>query len=182
MALELVLLCFPSFLELCHHHTIKPSLDDGRYMGWWLDDGVQDFLPQNMALWHIEYFKLREFEKNSRSKKVTLIFSLPSPVKQFIKPSCERCPPYIQRKGASLSLKTMGCWEASEQTGLTKFPSVLNSFFIFYLKKIIYLFLAVLGLCCCVRAFSSCSKPGILFVAVHGLLIVVASLVVEHGL
>ena len=43
------------------------------------------------------------------------------------------------------------------------------------------LFLAVLGLRCCVRAFSSCGKWGLLFVVVHGLLIVVASLVVEHA-
>ena len=44
------------------------------------------------------------------------------------------------------------------------------------------LFLAALGLRCCVRAFSSCSERGLLFVAVHGLLIAVASLVAEHGL
>ena len=40
----------------------------------------------------------------------------------------------------------------------------------------------VLGLCCCTGAFSSCSEWGLLFVAVRGLLTVVASLVVEHGL
>ena len=32
------------------------------------------------------------------------------------------------------------------------------------------------------RAFSSCGERGLLFVAVRGLLIQVASLVVEHGL
>ena len=32
------------------------------------------------------------------------------------------------------------------------------------------------------QAFSSCSERELLFVAVHGLLIVVASLVAEHGL
>ena len=42
--------------------------------------------------------------------------------------------------------------------------------------------MAVLGLCCCARAFSSCGEQGLLFVAVRGLLIAVASLVVEHGL
>lgn len=26
-------------------------------------DGVQDTLPQNMAPWHIEYLKLKEFER-----------------------------------------------------------------------------------------------------------------------
>ena len=44
------------------------------------------------------------------------------------------------------------------------------------------LFLAVLGLRCCTRAFSSCGERGLLFVAVSGLLIVVASLVADHGL
>ena len=45
-----------------------------------------------------------------------------------------------------------------------------------------YLFLAVLGLHCCVWAFSSCGEWGLLFIAVCELLIAVASLVVEHGL
>ena len=45
-----------------------------------------------------------------------------------------------------------------------------------------YLFLTALGLCCCVQAFSSCGKWGLLFLAVHGLLTAVASLVAEHGL
>ena len=47
---------------------------------------------------------------------------------------------------------------------------------------LIYLFLAQLGLCCCAQAFSSCDEQGPLFIAVRGLLIVVASLVAEHGL
>ena len=44
------------------------------------------------------------------------------------------------------------------------------------------LFLVVLGLHCCTRAFSSCGERGLLFIAVRGLLIEVASLVAEHGL
>ena len=44
------------------------------------------------------------------------------------------------------------------------------------------LFLAALGLRCCAWAFSSCSEEGLLFIVVHGLLIVVAFLVAEHGL
>ena len=69
-----------------------------------------------------------------------------------------------------------------------------------FLKKIylfIYLFWPVLGLRCypqafsscgepgllfVSQAFSSCGEPGLLFVAVRGLLVAVASLVVEHGL
>ena len=45
-----------------------------------------------------------------------------------------------------------------------------------------YLFLAVLGLRFCARAFSSCGKWGPLFIAVRGPLTIVASLVVEHRL
>ena len=55
---------------------------------------------------------------------------------------------------------------------------------VYFLNLFIYLFifLAALGLRCCVRTFSSCGKRGLLFVVVRGLLIVVASLVAEHGL
>ena len=42
--------------------------------------------------------------------------------------------------------------------------------------------MAVLVLCCCARAFSSCGERGLLFPAVRRLLIAVASLVAEHGL
>ena len=57
----------------------------------------------------------------------------------------------------------------------------------YFLKKInlfisFILFLAVLGLCCCTPAFSSHGERGLLFIAARGLLIVVASLVVEYGL
>ena len=50
----------------------------------------------------------------------------------------------------------------------------------FFFLKLIN-FLAVLGLCCCMWAFSSCGKRGLLFIEVHRLLTVVASLAVEHG-
>ena len=42
--------------------------------------------------------------------------------------------------------------------------------------------MAVLGLRFCARAFSSCGKRGPLFIAVHGSLTIVASLVAEHRL
>ena len=49
----------------------------------------------------------------------------------------------------------------------------LFNLFIFWLR---WVFIAVRGL------FSSCGERGLLFVVVRGLLIAVASLVVEHGL
>ena len=53
-------------------------------------------------------------------------------------------------------------------------------FFLMYL--FIYLFLAVLGLRFCARAFSSCGEWGPLFIAVRGPLTVAASLFAEHRL
>ena len=64
---------------------------------------------------------------------------------------------------------------------------VLQPFVFFFLKSkfiylFIYLFLAALGHCCCTWAFPRCGQKGLLFIAVCGLLVVVASLVAEHGL
>ena len=42
--------------------------------------------------------------------------------------------------------------------------------------------MAALGLRYCAQAFSSCGEQGLLFVVVHRLLIMVASLVAEQGL
>ena len=56
--------------------------------------------------------------------------------------------------------------------------------FIYFINLFILftLFLAALDLRCCVWAFSSCSKWGLLFTAMHVLLIAVASIAREHGL
>ena len=56
------------------------------------------------------------------------------------------------------------------------FCEFLASLFIYLL------FLAALGLHCCVGSFSSYHEQGLLFVAAHRLLIAVASLVAEHRL
>ena len=61
--------------------------------------------------------------------------------------------------------------------GVGGIRSVTYSFFFFLI-----LHLAVLGLRCRTRAFSSCGEQGLLFVAVRGLLIAMASLVAERGL
>ena len=46
----------------------------------------------------------------------------------------------------------------------------------------IYIYLAALGLRCCLQAFSSCGEWGLFFVTVCRLLIAVAPLVEEQGL
>ena len=55
-------------------------------------------------------------------------------------------------------------------------------FVLFFINLFIYLFLAVLGLCFCARAFSSCGKWGPPFIAVRRPLTVAASPVAEHRL
>ena len=59
------------------------------------------------------------------------------------------------------------------------FLNDIEQLFFFFFN--IYI-LAALGLRCCARAFSSCDEVGLLFIAVHRLLIAVASLVAEHRL
>ena len=59
-----------------------------------------------------------------------------------------------------------------------EFPS-----FIFYFFKFIYfIYFWLRWVFIAARAFSSCGERGLLFVAVRGLLIAVASVVAEHGL
>ena len=62
------------------------------------------------------------------------------------------------------------------------FSGAWVSFFFFLIYLFIYLFLAVLGLRFCARAFSSCGKRGPLFITGHGPLTIAASLVAEHRL
>ena len=69
-------------------------------------------------------------------------------------------------------------WELHHQE--THSPGDFSFLFFFKFLNFIYLFLAMLGLRCCVQASSSCGKRGLFLVAVHGLPIAVASLVVEH--
>ena len=59
---------------------------------------------------------------------------------------------------------------------------VVDVGFFFLIYLFIYLFLAALVLHCCRWAFFSFVEQGLLLVVVRGLLIVVASLVAEHGL
>ena len=64
---------------------------------------------------------------------------------------------------------------------MTTFLKLL-AFFCFFFKQKFYLFLAVLGLFCCVGFSLVAASGGYSPVAVLRLLIAVASLVAEHGL
>ena len=57
------------------------------------------------------------------------------------------------------------------------------SFYCFIFRIVfIYFSLTIVSLSCGAWAFSSCNEQGLLFVAMHGLLLVVISLVVKHQL
>ena len=59
---------------------------------------------------------------------------------------------------------------------------IVFSFFKIYLFIYFYLFMSVLSLRFCARAFSNCGKRGPLLIAVRGPLTIAASLVAEHRL
>ena len=102
-------------------------------------------------------------------------------------PSCSSPPPpllsllFPARWGALNVLDLVRLTEVTWASGVWDsrlMKMVLQHDFSFFLC----FFLAASGLHCCARASSSCGERGLLFVAVRGLLIEVASLVAEHGL
>ena len=60
--------------------------------------------------------------------------------------------------------------------------NIHSQVFILFIYLFIYLFMAVLGLRFCARAFSSCGEWRPLFIVVRGPLTIEASLVAEHRL
>ena len=61
-------------------------------------------------------------------------------------------------------------------------PRLTNLNTIIFFKIFIYLFMAVLGLCFCARAFPSCGKRGPVFIAMRVPLTIAASPVATHRL
>ena len=104
------------------------------------------------------------------------------------------CQPLFKNpawKGKEEMMWASGYWdEASVDLHLGRMMKVLwrlqttGSFclLVCLVSLLISLFLAALGLCCCMQTFSSCSEQGLLFVSMCRLFIVMASLDAEHGL
>ena len=68
-------------------------------------------------------------------------------------------------------------------SSVNKLNNIFNMHSLFFLTLLLFIYLlAVLGLCFCARAFSSCGKREPLFIAVCGALTIAASLVAEHRL
>ena len=73
-------------------------------------------------------------------------------------------------------------WESLRLPESTRTPQNYSFSYFCIIFFFLNLSLAALGLLCSVPVFSGCVKRGLLFIEVRGLLIAVASLVVEHGL
>ena len=80
-----------------------------------------------------------------------------------------------------VALQHVGSYQTRAQT---RVPCIGRRilFIFFFINLFMYLFLAALGLHCCAWSFSSGGEQGLLFVMARGLLVLVTSLVVEHGL
>ena len=89
--------------------------------------------------------------------------------------SCILCRRLIDCRCVGLFLGSLFC-------SIKLYVCFCASTVLFFVLFCFVLFLAALGLHCCTQAFSSCVGRGLLFLAVRGLLIAVASLVAEHGL
>ena len=59
---------------------------------------------------------------------------------------------------------------------------VFHDLLYIYVHTYTYIYLAVVELRCCMQAFSICSERGLLLITIHGLVIMVDSLVSEHRL
>ena len=87
------------------------------------------------------------------------------------------------RSGAKVSREAGGPWVTRVSDCKCCLEVIRKLLLSVSFKFILFiLFLAVLGLCCCVWAFPSCGERGLLFLAVCGPLTEAASLVAEHGL
>ena len=95
-------------------------------------------------------------------------------------------PSYLIRSGTGVSSRPQVAMQrAKTKSGLQAgffWLKQLKKKLLLFLNLFIYLFLAVLGLRFCARAFSSCGERGPLFIAVRGPLTIAASLVAEHRL
>ena len=94
--------------------------------------------------------------------------------------------PVLVKFDSSLWSSLGEVWSMRLKCRALYFPLLVFFFFLnnfwSYFYLFIYLFMAVLGLRFCARAFSSCSKRGPLFIAVRGPLTIAAPLVAEHRL
>ena len=144
-------------------------------------------VPASLWLWHVGLVVVA----HRLSCPVACGILIPRPGIEPMSPALEGWflttgPP---GKSQMLSIFSCACWPFVYllwKNVYQVFPSCLVGFWVmfFFLNfcVFIYLFLAALGLRCCMQALCSCGEQGLHFVVVCGLPIAVASPVAEHGL
>ena len=126
---------------------------------------------------------LFEFPYFSNPKAPTLLESLsPWTDFQIQLPSHRTWPQLALKTITEVTTRTYSKMVGENLNMFSLFKKIFIYLFFINLFILFYLFLAVLGLRCCARAFSSCGEWGLLFIAVRRLLIAVASLAAEHRL
>ena len=88
--------------------------------------GIRTCYPKIWHLGMLNILKLKEFEKKAETRMSLWPSPHPSSLKYVMRASCERCPPYTQRKGASLSIKTKAVEKNFNKQALLSFPSLLH--------------------------------------------------------
>ena len=94
-----------NWLTKHHHHYYYGKLSWSFTCFGFAVDGIQEMIPQNMAIWHTEYFKLKESEETGRSGS-----SLCPPVlhpRSHLWPSGERNSPFACRKERNILISKM---------------------------------------------------------------------------
>ena len=94
-----------NWLTKHHHHYYYGKLSWSFTCFGFAVDGIQEMIPQNMAIWHTEYFKLKESEETGRSGS-----SLCPPVlhpRSHSWPSGERNSPFACRKERNILISKM---------------------------------------------------------------------------
>ena len=90
--------------------------------------------------------------------------------------------PYFYILTVALQYRDLSFFFFKNVCQVSTFSPGVFFFFKLWVYLFIYLFMAVLGLRFCARAFSSCGERGPLFIAVRGPLTIVASPVEKHRL
>lgn len=88
-------------------------------------DEVQDTLPQNLALWHIEHFNLKKFEKMAKTGR-SLIFSPPVFPKAGLKTLMWKMPSYTWREKNIFISRGWNTQKDPNKQALLSFPQFLH--------------------------------------------------------
>lgn len=95
-------------------------------------DGAQSMPPPNMALWHTEYFKVKEFEKREAAERSLWPSLDPSLLKSSHKAFIGEVASLYREKRTILISKMERNPEESKWTGLAKFPPVYYTYLLFF--------------------------------------------------